>query len=132
VGLYVLLFQLTVVIYRRIKSESDKLPGTMPLRSCRVTVKDMEGVTHTAEVTASSLFEAVALGIAAIRGNEWAGEIAEGLNTVQVSVTEVPVTHTVKVGDFNKWLNRTGGSPREIVDRSRFRQILGVSEDQKL
>jgi hypothetical protein len=107
------------------------VPGSMALRSCRVTISDLNGVTHTAEVTASSLYEAVALGLAAIRGSEWAGQIADGLNTFQVSVTDVPVTHTVKVGDFNKWLNRTGGSPREMVDRSHIRQLLGLPEDTK-
>jgi tRNA A37 threonylcarbamoyladenosine dehydratase len=32
----------------------------------RVTVQDLEGTSHTAEVTASSLFEAVAQGLAAL------------------------------------------------------------------
>ena len=35
----------------------------MPVRSCKVTVKDMDGVNYTVEVTAGSLYEAVALGI---------------------------------------------------------------------
>jgi hypothetical protein len=33
----------------------------MELKSCRVTVRDMEGVAHTVEVTASTLYEAVLL-----------------------------------------------------------------------
>ena len=32
----------------------------MELKSCRVTVRDMDGVAHTVEVTASTLYEAVA------------------------------------------------------------------------
>jgi hypothetical protein len=32
----------------------------MPVRSCRVTIKDMDGVKHTVEVTAETLYEAVA------------------------------------------------------------------------
>ena len=32
----------------------------MSVRSCRVTIQDLDGTSHTAEVTASSLFEAVA------------------------------------------------------------------------
>jgi len=43
----------------------------MSVRSCRVTVQDLEGISHTAEVTASSLYEAVAQGLAALRKNEW-------------------------------------------------------------
>lgn len=33
----------------------------MPVRSCRVTIRDMDGVEHTVQVTASTLDEAVAL-----------------------------------------------------------------------
>jgi hypothetical protein len=50
----------------------------MPVRSCRVTIRDMEGVSHTVEVTAATLYEAVAQGLAAIRGNEWVGGIGDG------------------------------------------------------
>ena len=31
----------------------------MEIKSCRVTVRDMEGVAHTVEVTASTLYEPV-------------------------------------------------------------------------
>jgi hypothetical protein len=43
----------------------------MPVRSCRVTIQDMDSVSHTVEVTAATLYEGVAQGLAAIRGNEW-------------------------------------------------------------
>jgi hypothetical protein len=102
------------------------LPVTMNLRQCRVTVSDMEGAKHSVEVTASTLYEAVALGLVAIRGQDWAGEIAEGLNTVDVSVTALPVTHSVRMQDFDKWLSRKGGTPNDISQRKHIRQILGL------
>jgi hypothetical protein len=43
----------------------------------------MEGVTHTVNVTAETLYEAVALAMAAIRTSDWATGIAQGLNTVR-------------------------------------------------
>jgi hypothetical protein len=86
---------------------------------------------HSVEVTASTLYEAVALGLAEIRGQDWAGEIPEGLNTVDVSVSAVPVTHSVKIQDFNRWLNRNGGAPQEITQRHHIRQILGLPLDGK-
>jgi hypothetical protein len=98
----------------------------MPVRSCRVTIQDMDGVSHTVEVTAATLYEAVAQGLAAIRGNEWVAGIAEGLNAVRVSVADVRVEHEVKLMDFTRWLDRTGGSPREMSDRQRIRSILGM------
>jgi len=98
----------------------------MPVRSCRVTIHDMDGVSHTVDVTAGTLYEAVAQGLAAIRRNEWVAGIAQGLNVVKVSVADVRVEHEVKLMDFTKWLDRTGGSPREISDRQRIRSILGM------
>jgi hypothetical protein len=98
----------------------------MPVRSCRVTIEDMDGVSHTVEVTAATLYEAVAQGLAAIRGNEWVAGIAQGLNVVRISVADVRVEHEVKLMDFTKWLERTGGSPREMSDRHRIRAILGL------
>jgi hypothetical protein len=103
----------------------------MNLRQCRVIVSDMEGVKHSVEVTASTLYEAVALGLAEIRGQDWAAEIPGGLNTVDVSASAVPVTHSVRIQDFNKWLNRSGGAPHEITQRHHIRQILGLVLDQK-
>ena len=50
----------------------------MSVRSCRVTVQDLDGTSHTAVVTASSLFEAVAQGLAALRKNEWVEGIEKG------------------------------------------------------
>jgi hypothetical protein len=51
--------------------------ATLPLmsvRSCRVTIRDLEGIEHSAEVTAESLYEAVALGLRAIRQCSWVEE----------------------------------------------------------
>jgi hypothetical protein len=73
-------------------------------------MQDMDGVSHAVEVTAATLYEAVAQGLAAIRRNEWVAGV--GSNVVNVSVADVRVEHEVKFVDFTKWLDRTGGSPR--------------------
>jgi hypothetical protein len=98
----------------------------MPVRSCRVSIKDMDGVKHTVEVTAETLYEAVALGLVAVRGNDWVMGIAQGLNVIEVSVVDVPIKHSVKLQDFNAWLERTAGAPREISKRQRIKSILGL------
>ena len=78
------------------------------------------------EVTAASLYEGVAQGLAALRGNEWVASIAQGNNVVKVSVADnVRVEHEVRLMDFTKWLDKTGGSPREVSDRHRIRAIYG-------
>jgi hypothetical protein len=70
--------------------------------------------------------EAVAQGLAAIRANEWVAGIAQGLNVVKVAVADVRVEHEVKLKDFTKWLEKNGGSPREVSDRQKIRSILGM------
>jgi hypothetical protein len=86
----------------------------------------MDGVAHTVEVSAATLYEAVAQGLATIRRNEWVAGVAQGVNVVKVSVADVRVEHEVKLMDFTKWVDRTGGSPREMSDRQRIRAILGM------
>ena len=96
----------------------------MDLRRCQVTVSDFEGVAHTVEVTASSLYEAVALGLHAIRKSAWAEEIAQGPNDIVVAVSDVAVEHRVPLRKFNEWLGRTAGSPKEVSQRKRARELL--------
>jgi len=77
------------------------------------------------EVTAGTLYEAVAAGLAAIRGHEWVAGVAEERN-VRVSVADVRVEHEVKLADFTRWLETKGRSPREVMQRQKIREILGM------
>ena len=88
----------------------------MAVRSYRVSITDLEGITHTVEVTASTLYEAVALGLVALRGNDWVAGLPEGLAPVRVTVAAIPVEHTVRIADFARWVEWKGGSPREMSD----------------
>ena len=44
------------------------------LRSCTILLRDTEGITHTVQVQASSLYEAAARGVAAFREQGWAAD----------------------------------------------------------
>ena len=101
----------------------------MPLRSCRVTITDVQGRIHAIEVVASTVFEAVALGLKAIEGDKWR---ADGFTPVKVRVSDVPADYEVKLKDFTKWLDRRGISPRGVIDRKRIRAILGLSKSASL
>ena len=69
----------------------------------------------------------VALGLAALRDAEWVAGIPEGLAPVRVTVTNIPVEHIVRIRDFTNWVERKGGSPREVTDRDKVRDILGLA-----
>ena len=96
----------------------------MALRSCRVTLEDFDNVAHTVEVTAATLYEAVAQALLALRGDEWVAGIRQG--SITVSVADVRVEHKVELSEFTKWLDRTNGSPREVFQRQKLRSLLGL------
>ena len=96
----------------------------MPPRTCRVTITDMDGIEHTAQFTAASLYEAIARGIASLRKQEWIDGMTLTAGSVTVEVGEAPVEHKVKLTDFHTWLERPGGSPRDVAQRANIREIL--------
>ena len=97
------------------------------VRRCKVSVADIAGVEHSTEVAAGSLYEAVAAALASLRKDDWVGEIGTGLTTVKVEVQQPPVTHEVRMKDFQAWLKRKSGSPAEMVLRDKLVKMLAGS-----
>jgi hypothetical protein len=60
-----------------------------------------------------------------LKANSWVAEIGEGLTTVTVTVKQPEATHHVTIGDFQKWLNARGKTPKQITDKQRIKEILG-------
>ena len=88
----------------------------------------MNDAVHSIDVTAASLYEAVAQALATFRTHEWVGQIATGLNTATVKIKHPEITHVVKIQDFENWLNRRGRTPAEIVLKENLRQVLGAAK----
>jgi len=78
---------------------------------------------HSVEVTADTLYEAVATALAALRQDNWVEEIGTGLTTVHVEARQPVVNHEVKMKDFAAWLQRSGGSPAETLLRTKVSKI---------
>jgi hypothetical protein len=91
-------------------------------KACRVTISDMQGIEHTAQVLADTLYEAVALGLVAIQASSWSNDLTEG--SVKVTIHDTPVEHTVNLRKFKEWLGRAAGAPRDTTARQRVREIL--------
>jgi hypothetical protein len=94
----------------------------MTARLCRVSITDRDGSSHFIDVTASSLFEAVALALKSKGGGSTA---TDGFRPIKVF--EPKVEYEVKLKDFMTWLDRRGRTPREVIDRKKIRDILGLS-----
>ena len=100
----------------------------MALKACTVVVHDLNETAHAIDVTAESLYEAIAQALAALRGHDWVGEIGTGLTTVTVKVRHPEVTHVVKIQDFENWLNRGCKSPADTALKTRLRHMLGMDK----
>lgn len=88
-------------------------------------MKDIQDVEHSIEVTAETLYEAIATALAALQKDVWVGEIAQGFTTVTVLVQQPPVKHEVKMKDFLSWLGHQGRSPAEVTLKQKLERILG-------
>ena len=100
----------------------------MPPKACTVIVHDLNETAHAVDVTAGTLYEAVAQALATLHGHDWLGDIGRGLTTATVKVRHPEVTHVVKIQDFENWLNRGCKSPAETALKTRLRQMLGTDK----
>ncbi|MGO9266497.1 MAG: hypothetical protein ACLQBA_16715 [Candidatus Binataceae bacterium] len=96
----------------------------MSMRTCTVSCRDLKGIEHAIEVTADSLYEAVAQGLRAFRENEWVDEIGGGLTTIVVVVRQPGVEHKVRVRDFEQWLESQGRTPAEMSLKHRLQELV--------
>jgi hypothetical protein len=94
------------------------------LKSCNVVITNLTGTTHSIDVTAETLYEAVAQALAAYRAEPWVGEIGRGLTTAAVTVRHPEVKHIVKIQDFEGWLMSAVKSPADMLLKDRLRRLL--------
>jgi hypothetical protein len=87
----------------------------MPLRTCRVSLRDPEGVVHSVEVQADSLYEAAAAAMAAFREQGWAAQALTPAAKLRVEVMPPAVVHEVPVAAVERWLRSGSTSPRDAL-----------------
>jgi hypothetical protein len=97
----------------------------MAVRTRRVSCWDAQGVEHTVQVTAQSLYEAVAQALRVFREDEWSEDPARrGHANVVVTMNQPQVEHRVRIKDFEDWLESAGKSPPEMALKGRLRDII--------
>lgn len=96
---------------------------------CRVSYRDIEGVEHAVEVSAESLYEAVASAVARFRRENGWPMCPPGPGCefrVQV-LPDSPVTHSVSLKNVESFaLHGTVTGPKDIVRKERIRTLLGL------
>jgi hypothetical protein len=94
------------------------------MKTCTVSCVDPGGTEHTVEVTAGSLYEAVAQALRIFRDNDWIEGIRRGQTGISVKVKHPETEHMVRIRDFERWLEAAPRSPAEMVLKNRLRELL--------
>jgi hypothetical protein len=72
------------------------------LKICRVSCVDLSGIKHAVELSANSLYEAVAQALRIFRENEWIDRIGHRQTPILVKVKHPETEHTVRIQDFGR------------------------------
>ena len=99
----------------------------MALKTCKVSCFDLKQVEHTVEVSATSVYEAVAQALRIFRDNEWVDDIGHGQTPIMVKVKHPEIEHTVRVQDFERWLEVEPA----IAGRDDFEKSLARAPGQR-
>src|SRR3984957_12325796 len=96
----------------------------VPLKTCKVSCFDLKEVKHTVEVSAGSVYEAIAQALRIFRDINWVEDIGRGQKPTTVKVKHPEIEHMVRVQDFERWLEASPRSPAEMILKNRLRELL--------
>jgi hypothetical protein len=90
------------------------------MASCVVSYVDIEGLRHSVEVEADSLYEAAVIAVRTFREHQC--EPGHG-SKIEVEIRS-SVTHTVTLKKIHDWLRGGARTPKEAVMKERLRALL--------
>ena len=93
--------------------------------SFKISFTDSAGVTHTVSVTASSLYEAAALGVTEFRRCGFADATVGPGTRLTVAVEAPGTTHELVVERLQAWLQGSGKDAARQATKVTLRELLG-------
>ena len=93
------------------------------VRTCVVSFTDSEGIRHSVEVAAGTLYEAAVLAIAQFRKCGFTVDLPGPATRLTVAVKMPSTTHEVQWGKIEMWL-QSAGKPNEQTMKNRLRELL--------
>ena len=97
---------------------------------CRVSYLDSRNIEHAVDVTADSLFEAVAVAVRAFREGALVDELPVAGTELRIAVFPMPIEHKVRLQRVEQWAQTgTVKSPVEMLRRERVRELLGLKNE---
>ena len=76
---------------------------------------DPHDIEHMVEVSAQSVYEAVAQTLRVFRDQEWCEDLRNSVASVLARIRQPEVEHRVCIRDFERWLETAGRSPAEMA-----------------
>jgi hypothetical protein len=92
----------------------------MGVSRCRVSFTDSEGISHSVEVQAESLYEAVALAVSEFR-NDSVTAMPGPMTEFTVSIQRPATEHRIRLGQVSRWAGQgdTKEGPAGIIRRQK-------------
>ena len=92
-------------------------------KACRVSFTDLDGVRHSVEVTADSLYEAAVLGLKALKKSAWVEAVGPGTR-LEIQAMEPAAVHILLVAQLTRWLDGGATNPADLVKKKRLKELL--------
>ena len=96
-------------------------PVVPDVRTCVVSYTDLDGIKHSVEITAASLFEGAIIGMNAMKVPDW---FNRSTLTIEIRVKSPEIIHTVSNAVLTAWLARKGRTPREMTLKARLSEMV--------
>jgi hypothetical protein len=95
----------------------------VPIRTCTASFVDTDGLRHSVDVQAETLYEAAALAIRTFREHDCAPGLASQL---EVEARSPGVTHKVSMMKIENWLQSSAKSPSDRLLKERLKDLLAT------
>jgi hypothetical protein len=95
--------------------------SNVPPRKCLVSLRDLDGITHSVTVSGATLFEAAAAAIALFKQEPWASAALTRNAVLRIEVQVPPVIHDVPLKAVERWVSGPSVSPREEAAKRPIR-----------
>ena len=92
-------------------------------RTCLVSFTDSEGIRHSVEVAASTLYEAATLAMAEFRQSRFTENAPGPATRLTVTVKAPRTSHEVQWGKVESRI-QSAGKPNEQAMKTRLRELL--------
>jgi hypothetical protein len=95
----------------------------MAARTCRVSFTDLDGIRHSVEVQAETLYEAAVLGLKALTKSDWVNAVAPGTR-LEIQALEPAAVHILLVAQLTRWLEGGAKTPAEALKKKQLKSLL--------